>query len=76
MRSLDFFFMLVVSAVTALLYQLGYTSWAIFTGGVFFLILATVTIHYLSAPLPRFIINGMLGNPEEELESTEESKEE
>jgi len=80
MKPLDFFFLVVVAGTAALSFQLGWFPASIFCTLVFFLFLASVVLHYLAAPLPRFLLGAtILPVSEEEileLESRKKTKEE
>ena len=67
MKTLDLFFIYLLASAPAALYYLGHSAWAIYAAGVFLIILANLVIHYLSQPLPRWIIGASL-LPEGELE--------
>lgn len=56
MKSLDTIFLTSIVSACAMLFKLQHYSLCIFMGGLFLIFLATVSIHYLSSPLPRFVI--------------------
>ena len=75
MKPLDFFFLTVVAATAGLSYQLGWYSASIFCTLMFLLFLVSVAIHYISAPLPRFLLGAtILPVSEEELQELKTKK--
>jgi len=77
MKLIDFLFCLASAASTSGFVYLGWWAQAVFSGMFFVVIMVSMIIHYLSQPLPRFIIGtGILVDPKgiQKQEAEQETK--
>jgi hypothetical protein len=75
MKIIDTFFLMVVALTIPMSLFLGYTYVAVFITLLFVIFLTNIVIHYLTLPLPRYIM-GAVAVSKDEIEKLKRIEEE